>query len=233
MKNIVILTGSGISAESGLSTFRTNNGLWNNNKVEDVATIEAFERNPAFVHSFFNELRPQMIAAKPNAAHFAISMLQQELPDVHINVITQNVDLLHEKAKNKNIYHIHGRIDECICMNCGHIIKVGGDVEGDETCPKCCVGGMLKPNIVFFGEMPHHMNEVEKMLAECDMFIAIGTSGVVYPAAGFVREAKLNGAKTYLFNLDPCSNSSQFDEEILGPASKTFVKFAEELISKN
>ena len=229
MKNIVILTGSGISAESGLKTFRSEDGLWLNYCVEDVCTVDAFERNPAFVHSFYNKLRPIMMNAKPNLGHQAITMLQRELPDININVVTQNVDLLHEKAENKNIYHIHGRIDECVCMNCGHVIKTLGDVEGDEVCPNCQTQGMLKPNIVFFGEMPKYMDEVDKMLAECDMFIAIGTSGVVYPAAGFVRQAKLFGAKTYLFNLDPCNNSSAFDNEILGKASQTFPKFAEDL----
>ena len=232
MKNIVILTGSGISAESGLKTFRSEDGLWLNHRVEDVCTVEAFERNPALVHSFYNELRPIMMKATPNAGHQAITMLQQELPDVTINVVTQNVDLLHEKAGSKNIYHIHGRIDECICMNCGHVLTTLGDVESDEACPECHVQGMLKPNIVFFGEMPKYMDEVDKMLAECDMFIAIGTSGIVYPAAGFVRQAKFYGAKTYLFNLDPCNNSSQFDQEILGKASQTFPKFAEDLINE-
>ena len=232
LKNIVILTGSGISAESGLKTFRSGDGLWLNHKIEDVCTVEAFERNPAMVHSFYNELRPIMMKASPNMGHRAITMLQQELPDITINVVTQNVDLLHEKAGSKNIYHIHGQIDECICTNCGYVMKTLGDVESDEVCPQCHVQGMLKPNIVFFGEMPKYMNEVEKMLTECDMFIAIGTSGIVYPAAGFVQLAKLYGAKTYLFNLESCHNSSMFDEEILGKASKTFPKFAEQLINE-
>ena len=122
-----------------------------------------------------------MMKATPNSGHQSITMLQQELLDLTINVVTQNVDLLHEKAGTKNIYHIHGRIDECICMNCGHVQTSLGDVESDETCPECHVQGMLKPNIVFFGEMPKYMDEVDKMLAECGMFIAIGTSGIVYP----------------------------------------------------
>ena len=232
MKNIVILTGSGISAESGLKTFRSEDGLWLNHKIEDVCTVEAFERNPALVHSFYNELRPIMMNAKPNAGHQAITLLQQKLPNVNINVVTQNVDLLHEKAGNKNIYHIHGQIDECICLNCGHIMKTLNDVESDEICSHCQTKGMLKPNIVFFGEMPKYMDEVDKMLAKCDMFIAIGTSGVVYPAAGFVRQAKFYGAETYLFNLESCNNSSAFDKEILGKASETFPKFAEQLIDE-
>ena len=212
MKNIVILTGSGISAESGLKTFRAEDGLWLNHRVEDVCTVEAFAKNPALVHSFYNELRPIMMNAVPNQGHYAITMLQEELPNININVVTQNVDLLHEKAGSKNIFHIHGRIDECVCMNCGHVIETLGDVESDDICPKC-QADMLKPNIVFFGEMPQYMDEVDKMLAECDMFIAIGTSGVVYPA-------------------EPCNNSSAFDNEILGKASETFPKFAEQLINE-
>lgn len=206
--------------------------MWLNYRVEDVCTIEAFEKNPAFVHGFYNELRPIMMKAEPNKAHQAITELQNALPDININVVTQNVDLLHEKAGSKNIYHIHGRIDECICLNCGHVITTLSDVEGDETCPQCQVAGMLKPHIVFFGEMPLYMTEVDKMLAECDMFIAIGTSGIVYPAAGFVRQAKWHGAQTYLFNLEPCNNSTAFDKEILGKASQTFPKFAEQLIEQ-
>ncbi|MBP5399478.1 MAG: NAD-dependent deacylase [Alphaproteobacteria bacterium] len=232
MKNIIILTGSGISAESGLKTFRSEDGLWLNHRVEDVCTVEAFEKNPVYVNSFYNELRPIMMQASPNMGHQSITTLQEKLPDININVVTQNVDLLHEKAGNKNIYHIHGRIDECVCTNCGHVIKTLGDVESDEICPQCQVSGMLKPNIVFFGEMPKYMNEVDKMLLNCDMFIAIGTSGIVYPAAGFVRMAKYAGAKTYLFNLDPCNNSNMFDQEILGKASQTFPKFAEHLIAE-
>ena len=230
MRNIVILTGSGISAESGLRTFRSEDGLWLNHRIEDVCSVEAFAKNPTLIHSFYNELRPIMMHAEPNDGHKAITILQEKLPNININVVTQNVDLLHEKAGNKNIYHIHGRIDECVCTNCGHIIKTSEDVESDETCPQCQVSGMLKPNIVFFGEMPQYMNEVDKMLLNCDMFIAIGTSGVVYPAAGFVQQAKFYGAKTYLFNLDSCNNSSAFDQEILGKASQTFPKFAEQLI---
>ena len=232
MKKIVILTGAGISAESGLSTFRSSDGLWNNYKVEDVATIEAFEHRPDVVHKFYNELRPIMNKAQPNLAHYAITMLQSELLDSEINIITQNIDLLHEKAKNKNIYHIHGRIDECICLNCGQITKVCGNIGSDNVCPHCELMSMLKPNIVFFGEMPKYLNKVEELLADCDTFIAIGTSGAVYPAAGFVQIAKENGAKTYLFNLDKSDNADLFDYHFYGKASETFKQFAEDLLIK-
>lgn len=232
MKNMFILTGSGISAESGLATFRTNNGLWNKHKVEDVASIEGFERNPDIVHEFYNELRPEMQKAQPNQAHFAITMLQEELPDWKINVVTQNVDLLHEKAKTKNVYHMHGRIDEYVCLNCGHVMKVAGDMSSEDKCPNCDIQGMLKPHIVFFGEMPLFMDEIEHMLSECNIFIAIGTSGVVYPAAGFVQLAKHYKAETYMFNLEQIENTTGFDHHILGKASETFTKFAEEFITK-
>ena len=233
MQKIVILTGAGISAESGLVTFKSNNGLWNNYKVEDVATMDAFECYPDVVHRFCNELRSVMQKVQPNKAHRAISMLQNELLNTEINIITQNIDLLHEKAGNKNVYHIHGRIDECVCMNCRHICKISGDISSDEVCPSCEIMGMLKPNVVFFGEMPQYLNKIEQLLIDCDKFIAIGTSGLVYPAASFVNIARNNGAITYLFNLEETQNSNFFDFCYYGKASEIFVKFAENLLIQN
>lgn len=147
-KNIVILTGAGISAESGLATFRSSNGLWNNHRVEDVASVEGFRRNPALVHDFYNDLKLEIQKAKPNPAHLAITRLQNEYP-AEISVVTQNVDTLHEKAGNKNIYHIHGQINQAICLNCGHILETFGDVDTETVCAQCGVAGMMKPNIVF------------------------------------------------------------------------------------
>lgn len=233
MKNILILTGAGISAESGLTTFRDANGLWENFRVEDVASIEGFNKNPKLVHDFYNMLRPVMAKAEPNAAHLAITSLQQNRPDLNINIVTQNVDLLHEKAKSQNIYHMHGRIDECVCLKCGHIMKTLQSVLENTPCESCQAVGTLKPNIVFFGEMPLFMPEISKMLKNCDLFIAIGTSGVVYPAAGFVYEAKYYGAQTYLFNLEKSENNSYFDYEILGKASKTLPAFFDKLTKEN
>lgn len=228
-KNIVILTGAGISAESGLATFRASNGLWNNHKVEDVATIEAFERNPAYVHEFYNELKKELVKAKPNKAHLAITRLQKEY-DANISVVTQNVDTLHEKAGNQNIYHIHGQINQAVCLNCGRILETFGDVDTETVCPHCHIAGMMKPNIVFFGENLLCMDKVDRLLSECDLFLSIGTSGVVFPAASFVQIAKYNNAKTYEFNLEPTSNNYFFDHHIYGPAGTTLPAFVDEMI---
>lgn len=231
-KNIVILSGAGISAESGLATFRSADGLWNNHRVEDVATIEAFYRNPDYVHTFYNEMRPELFAAKPNAAHLAITKLQKEYP-ANISVVTQNVDTLHEKAGNTNIYHIHGQINQIVCLNCGHVFETWGDVSSEDKCEQCGIAGMLKPNIVFFGENLLYMDKVDRLLAGCDLFISIGTSGVVYPAAGFVQIAKFGGAETIEFNLETTSSNYMFDRHITGPAGTTLPQFVDELIEKS
>ncbi|MBQ9035803.1 MAG: NAD-dependent deacylase [Alphaproteobacteria bacterium] len=233
-KNIVILTGAGISAESGLSTFRSADGLWNNHRVEDVATIEAFERNPDYVHDFYNQMRPELFAAKPNAAHLAISELQQKYP-AEVNIITQNVDTLHEKAGNKNVWHIHGQINQIVCLNCGNVFETWGDICSEDECPQCKIRGMLKPNIVFFGENLLYMNKVDVLLEKCDLFISVGTSGVVYPAAGFVQIAKYAGADTIELNMEETSNNYFFDRHIFGPAGTTLPQLINELLlaSKN
>lgn len=228
-KNIVILTGAGISAESGLATFRAANGLWNNHKVEDVATIEAFQRNPAYVHEFYNDLKKEVLAAKPNAAHQAITRLQKEYP-AEVSVITQNVDLLHEKAGNQNVYHIHGQINQAVCLNCGQILETSGDVDTETVCQHCGIGGMMKPNIVFFGENLLYMDKVDELLRRCDLFLSVGTSGVVFPAAAFVQTAKYYGAATYEFNLEATSNNFYFDQHIMGPAGTTLPAFVDEMI---
>ena len=230
-KNILILTGAGISAESGLSTFRSSNGLWNNHRVEDVASIEGFERNPALVHDFYNELKIEVAKAKHNAVHLAITKLQQEYPG-QVSIATQNVDTLHEKAGNQNVYHIHGQINQAVCLNCGQVMETWGDVDTETTCPHCHIMGMMKPNIVFFGENLLCMDKVEELLRRCDLFISIGTSGVVYPAAGFVQTAKYYGADTIEFTLETTANNFLFDRHIYGKAGETFPPFVDELIKK-
>ena len=227
---IFILTGAGISAESGLATFRSANGLWNNHKVEDVASIEGFERNPALVHDFYNDLKKEVQGVEPNAAHLAITKLQQNY-DAEVNVITQNVDTLHEKAGNQNVYHIHGQINQAVCLNCGHVLETWGDVDTETVCPHCQVMGMMKPNIVFFGENLLCMDTVERLLRQSDLFISIGTSGVVYPAAGFVQTAKYYGADTVEFTLEPTANSFLFDKHIYGKAGEMLPQFVEELLA--
>lgn len=230
-QNIVILTGAGISAESGLSTFRSENGLWNNHKVEDVATIEAFWRNPDYVHDFYNQMRPELFNARPNAAHLAITELQEKY-NSNINIITQNVDTLHEKAGNKNVWHIHGQINQIVCMNCGHVFETWGDISSEDVCPQCNIAAMLKPNIVFFGENLLYMDKVEKLLQTCDLFISVGTSGVVYPAAGFVQVAKFAGADTIEVNLEETSNNYLFDRHIYGKAGDVLPHLVQELIKQ-
>lgn len=231
-KRIAILTGAGISAESGLATFRSSNGLWNNHRVEDVATIEAFQRNPEYVHDFYNQMKPELQKAKPNAAHLAITRLQKEYP-AQIDIITQNVDTLHEKAGSSNIWHIHGQINQAVCLNCGHVMETFGDVDTQTACPNCQIAGMMKPNIVFFGENLLYMNKVEQILDNCDLFLSIGTSGVVFPAASFVQAAKYHSADTYEFNLELGSNNYYFDHHILGKAGETLPKFIDELIKES
>ena len=216
--SIVILTGAGISAESGLATFRSSNGLWNNHKVEDVATIEAFQRNPEFVHDCYKQMKPEL--------------LQDKYP-APVAVITQNVDTLHEKAGSRNIYHIHGQINQAVCLNCSYVLETWNDVTTETICPNCSVAGMMKPNIVFFGENLLYMDKVERLLAGCDLFLSIGTSGVVFPAAAFVQTAKLYGAVTYEFNLEPTSNNFYFDHHIMGKAGETLPKFVDDLLALN
>ena len=226
---IVILTGAGISAESGLPTFRDEEGLWNKHRIEDVATIEGFERNPEYVHDFYNEMKKELQNVKPNAAHLAISELQKNYP-AEIAVVTQNVDLLHEKAGNKNVFHIHGQINQAVCLNCGHIITTWDDVTTEDVCENCGMHGSFKPNIVFFGENLLYLNEVDAWLRSCDLFVSIGTSGVVFPANTFVRTAKYHNADTIEFNLKPTANNYEFDRHIIGKAGDMFPVFVRELI---
>lgn len=230
-KRILVLTGAGVSAESGLATFRDADGLWNNHKVEDVATIEAFERNPEFVHQFYNEMKPELLKARPNPAHLALAKLEQEYSG-EVNIITQNVDTLHEKAGSRKVYHIHGQINQAVCLNCGQILETWDDVDTQTVCPHCGVSGMMKPNIVFFGEALLCMDKAQKLLAECDLFVSVGTSGVVYPAAGFVQTAKYYGAETYEFNLEAASNNYLFDKHVYGKCGETLPVFVNELLAE-
>lgn len=228
---ILFLTGAGISAESGLATFRSEDGLWNHHRVEDVATIEAYYRNQDYVHDFYNNMKPELWNAKPNAGHLAITRLQNEYP-AEVNIITQNIDTLHEKAKSKNIFHIHGQINQAVCMNCGHILETWGDVTSETCCENCHIMGMMKPNIVFFGENLLYMDKVENLLRTSDLFVSVGTSGVVYPAAGFVQTAKYYGADTIEFNLEATSNNFFFDRHVMGKAGDTLPAFVDELLAQ-
>ncbi len=231
--DIIILSGAGISAESGIPTFRDSDGLWNNHRIEEVATIEAYRRNPEAVHDFYNNLKTDLQKAEPNPAHLAITRLQNEYKNGTVSVVTQNVDLLHEKAGNRNVYHIHGQIDQAVCMNCGRVITTWGEVTTETVCPGCGVPAMMKPNIVFFGENLLRMNEVDALLDKCRLLIAVGTSGAVYPANTFARIAKYHGADTVELNLHTTVNNYDFDRHIVGRAGETLPVFVDELLAEN
>lgn len=219
MNKIVILTGAGISAESGLGTFRAEDGLWAEHRVEDVATPEGFARNPQRVVDFYNARRAQAVAAEPNAGHFALAKLEAEFKG-EIVLVTQNVDSLHEKAGSQRVMHMHGVLSGALCGACNHRWPAPLLMAPGDACPSCGAPA-ARPDIVWFGEMPYEMEEIYEHLAEADIFAAIGTSGNVYPAAGFVAEAQRFGARTIEFNLEPSAVGDQFDDIHLGPATRT------------
>lgn len=199
-RKIVVLTGAGISADSGLSTFRDNNGLWENHRIEAVATPEAFDRDPKLVHRFYNARRLAARQARPNTAHQCLAHVEQQCDDFLL--VSQNVDDLHGRAGHKNLLSMHGQLNQYQCVQCHAIDTVKHDLTVDSVCPHCHSTGSLRPNIVWFGEMPLHLDEIMSRLMACDLFVAIGTSGTVYPAAGFVEMAKQQGAHTVLLNLE-------------------------------
>ena len=222
---IVILTGAGISAESGLSTFRAQNGLWEGYDVNDVATYEGYMRNPVAVHDFYNMLRRKLQnpEVKPNTAHFALAQLEQKLGSDNVLIVTQNVDNLHEQAGSKNIIHMHGELLKVRNEKTGQIIDSYYDVNYHEN-------KLIRPHIVWFGEIPLKMEEIYNAISQADYFISIGTSGNVYPAAGFVQIANQVGAKTIELNLEPSLGKNLFQTKIYGPASKVVPEFIEKFI---
>lgn len=225
---IVILTGAGISAESGLGTFRDEGGLWAQHKIEDVATPEAFLRNPDLVHRFYNARRAQAAKAQPNAAHKAIARLQATFSGTVV-LVTQNVDGLHEKAGSPAI-HMHGELSCALCAACEHRWDAPMTMAVGDTCP-ACASSTARPDIVWFGEMPYHMEEIVEAVQTCDLFAAIGTSGQVYPAAGFVEEARMAGAATVELNLRDSDMSHAFEEHITGPASDTVPRWVDQILN--
>jgi NAD-dependent deacetylase len=232
MASIVILTGAGISAESGLETFRGAGGLWCGHKVEDVATREAFARNPAMVHEFYNMRRQGLLKPEinPNPAHRALAELEEKWPG-HVLVVTQNIDDLHERAGTKNLIHMHGEVLKAFCHFCRNNIPCRDDLSVNISCAACSKKGGIRPDIVWFGEMPYRMDEIFEALSNCDLFLSIGTSGNVYPAAGFVNEALRHGALTAELNLEPSLNASVFHESLTGPASITVPDFVRSVLS--
>ena len=215
---IVILTGAGISAESGMGTFRDKDGLWSRHRLEDVATPEGFARNPGLVHAFYNARRVAAAAARPNAAHRALAQLQRDWPG-EVFLVTQNVDALHEAAGSRDVVHMHGTLAGALCPSCGHRWPAPAEMRIGQPCPACTSPG-ARPDVVWFGETPYRMDEILHHLARADLFAAIGTSGNVYPAAGFVQDAHMAGAHTVELNLEASAVASDFAETRFGPATR-------------
>ena len=231
-KHIVILTGAGISAESGLGTFRDEDGLWTKYDLEEVATPEGFARNPAFVHEFYNARRVNLIEARPNAAHHALAELEREHPGA-VMVVTQNIDDLHERAGSERVVHMHGEMLKARCTRCAAVMTWRGDLGLDSACGGCAAVGAMRPHVVWFHEMPFEMDRIALELARCDLFISIGTSGNVYPAAGFVQEVRGYGrAHTLELNLEPSEGHSLFAEQHYGPATEVVPAHVAKLLGR-
>ena len=230
INNIVILTGAGISAESGVATFRGPDGLWEGHRVEDVATPEAFARDPALVQNFYDERRAKLKTVEPNAAHRALARLDSQWPG-DLLLVTQNVDDLHDRAGSKRLLHMHGELNSAWCLACDARSRFDGLMAAAPACPHCHQPGHLRPDIVWFGEMPYEMERIELALAQCDLFVSIGTSGAVYPAAGFVQSARHYGAQTLEMNLDPSEGSFYFHESRMGKAGELVPGWVEEVLS--
>lgn len=220
MKNIVVLTGAGISQESGLETFRASDGTWAKFNVADVATPGGFRRNPALVHAFYNARRRQLLSGDihPNEAHLALADLQRQWRG-EVTIVTQNIDDLHERA-GASVLHIHGELLKARCSRCGGITGATDDIDVNSKCTACGTTGSMRPHVVWFEEMPMHLDVIVAALEKADLFLSIGTSGTVYPAAGFVEIAKRAGTYTVELNLEESAGASLFDERIYGPATR-------------
>lgn len=232
MARIVILTGAGISAESGISTFRDANGLWENHDIADVATPEGFEADPVLVNEFYNQRRRQLCsdAVRPNAAHEALARLQRELPG-EVFIVTQNIDDLHERAGATDVVHMHGELLSQWCLACGERTRTRDDIVERTSCPACGARGRLRPDVVWFGEVPYEMDRISNELESCTLFAAIGTSGEVYPAAAFVQYAISVGAHTVELNLDASRVFSYFHDVRQGLASVEVPKWVDEVLA--
>ena len=233
-RSIVILTGAGISKESGLDTFRDADGIWAKVRLEDVATPEAFARDPATVHAFYNARRRGLRTGEvaPNAAHAALARLEAEWPG-ELLLVTQNIDDLHERAGSRSPLHMHGELLKGRCESCGTVSPWHEDMWLESACPGCYLPGGMRVHVVWFGEMPFEMERIYAALARCSLFLSIGTSGNVYPAAGFVQEARANGrAHTVELNLEPSEGHSLFEERIYGPATEVVPAYVKRLLGE-
>ncbi len=233
-KRIVVLTGAGVSAESGMGTFRDKGGIWTRHSLEDVATPEGFARNPRLVHDFYNARRRALRDAQPNTAHFALARLEKSIRKIggELMLVTQNVDNLHEKAGSDALLHMHGELSRVMCASCGARGVWDDDLFTDTECWRCGQPGALRPDVVWFGEMPYGMDDIYGRISSCDLFASIGTSGEVYPAAGFVNEARMAGAHTVELNLEPSANARVFGEGRYGPATQIVDQWVADLIRK-
>lgn len=230
--SIVILTGAGISKESGLDTFRDEGGVWSKVRIEDVATPDAYIANPERVHAFYNMRRTSVLDDNlhPNAAHAALTVLEEKWPG-NVMIVTQNVDDLHERAGSKNLIHMHGELLKSRCTACGNICECRQDLSVESVCGACSAIGTVRPHIVWFGEMPMQMDDIHDALADAGLFISIGTSGNVYPAAGFVDVVRRAGTgQTVELNLEPSSGATHFDDSNYGPATEVVPAFVAALL---
>ncbi|MEM7500273.1 MAG: NAD-dependent deacylase [Pseudomonadota bacterium] len=228
-RRIVILTGAGISAESGLGTFRDTGGLWSEYDLAEVATPEGYAADPALVLRFYNARRANCRTAAPNAAHHALARLA-EAHAGSLTLITQNIDDLHERAGMPAVHHMHGEVMRALCSACGARWRLTGDIAVEDSCTACGTAGRVRPDVVWFGEVPYGLDAIGAALAEADLFVAIGTSGAVYPAAGFVAEAARNGAATLELNLERSEISPLFEAHRLGPATVIVPAWVDEML---
>lgn len=229
-KNIVVLTGAGISAESGISTFRSDNGLWENHRIEDVAMPSGYQRNPELVHRFYNMLRAnlQKPEIKPNLAHIALATFEANFAG-QFTLITQNIDDLHKRAGSKQVLPMHGELLKARCPHTNKVLEWKQDLTQQHYCQCCTSPQPLRPHIVWFEEMPLYMDKIDSALRQADLFVSIGTSGHVYPAAGFAQLAKQYGAKTVELNLEPSQAAHYFDEKRYGLATQLVAQFFAEI----
>jgi NAD-dependent deacetylase len=227
---IVVLTGAGVSAESGVPTFRDADGLWEGHRVEDVATPEGYDADPALVHAFYDARRAALADVAPNPAHLALGRLESVLGD-DLTIVTQNVDDLHERGGAHHVLHMHGELLSAWCRACGHRFRWAGTLADRPACPGCGVSE-LRPDIVWFGEMPYEMDRISAAIADADLFVSIGTSGAVYPAAGFVIEARARGIRSLEINLEPSEGTHWFDEARHGKAGDLVPRWVDEVLGQ-
>lgn len=230
---IFVLTGAGISAESGMGTFRDTDGVWARFDPMKLCSPQGFEQDPDLVQSFYNARRHNLLSATPNPAHVALARLEDELGTRggELFLCTQNIDDLHERAGSRHVVHMHGELRKARCMACNSVTAWDDDLGGLDDCPACGTTGMLRPHIVWFGEIPLYMDDIQHALEDSDLFVSIGTSGAVYPAAGFVGAARQMGIRTCEINLEPSENARVFEERHYGPASEAVPAWVKQVLA--